>query len=227
MTSGPSDVPIRSFQDVLDQAYKVVAVDGWAAHMTLQTSAVGSAMNKVFYNNEMEGDPSAIVSTTEEAKNIALYLEKTLFFAFELVVVGDDRFIPLIINDALYFNIGWTFQKNSEFTEFFSYHLSKMNEVAILSRLSKYWTNRVSEEFGVSNAITLGYDNTMFPFCIFASGCLAAIFVGFCEWQIRCKPRPKGPLHRSNWVKIEIGGHLSQNRLELRGDPRPFRRLSC
>jgi ABC-type amino acid transport substrate-binding protein len=180
MTSGPPDVPIRSFQDVLDRKYEVVVLDGSSNQMFLKTSHEGSAMHKLYYT-AMEGNPNAQVQSNEEGKESALTRDKTLLFTSALTILGDERFIPLRLTDAIYGHSGWAFKKNSQFTDFFNYHLSQMAEDGVKSILRKRWLFRPTAEFGVSEAISLGYDNTLFPFCMVVAGIIFSVIIILCE----------------------------------------------
>jgi hypothetical protein len=180
MTSGPSDIPIRSFQDVLDRKYKVVVVDGSSNQNFLKTAREGSAMHETYYT-AMDENPSALVQSNEGGKKETLAREKTLFFVSVLSILGDDQFIALRLTDAIYGYSGWALRKNSEFTDFINYHLSQMDEDGTKSILRKRWMFRATAEFGVPDAVSLGYDNTFFPFSVVGSGCIVATIVMLCE----------------------------------------------
>ena len=49
MTTGPKELPIRSFEDILRSDYRVFTVEGGATVETLANSKPGTAMHKVYY----------------------------------------------------------------------------------------------------------------------------------------------------------------------------------
>ena len=55
-------------------------------------------------------------------------------------------------------------QPNSEYVEAVNFHLAKLDESGVTYRLWQLWTYQPLEEFGFEEAISLGYDNIIFPF---------------------------------------------------------------
>ena len=69
---------------------------------------------------------------------------------------------------------GWGIAKNSEFAGLLNHWLHKFDESGIRDRLWKWWTYKGGEQFGVDDAITLGFENITFPFLFIAEGLAAA-----------------------------------------------------
>jgi hypothetical protein len=80
---------IRSFQDVIDGNFKVVTYDGSSIEF-LKSSNPLSAKFK-YYNDNMDGNSNALVENLDQAKNILLEQENTLFYGEDLNFIDDDR----------------------------------------------------------------------------------------------------------------------------------------
>ena len=65
-------------------------------------------------------------------------------------------------------------QKNSEFTEMFNYHIFKLYEMGVMDRLKHKYVDKPNKEFGFPEAITLGYENLLFPFGFIVLGMILA-----------------------------------------------------
>ena len=96
MTSGPSPVPIRSFQDVLDRNYKVVTRPGTSNHEFLKTAAVGTPMYK-FYYGSMHDDPTSFIPKLGDALAYIQANEKTLLYAPFVNILGKSKDFEMLI----------------------------------------------------------------------------------------------------------------------------------
>ena len=102
MTTRPSPVPIRSFQDVIDGDYKVITRPGTSNHEFLKTAAVGSIMHKFYYGN-MHNDPSSFIPKLEDALAYIQNNEKTLLYAPEINILDKSKeFEMLIMEETIY-----------------------------------------------------------------------------------------------------------------------------
>ena len=101
MTSGPSPVTIRSFQDVIDRGYKVITRPGTSNHELLKTAADGSAMHE-FYYGYMHDDPTSFIPQLGDALAYIQANEKTLLYAPEINILGKSKdFETLIIQETI------------------------------------------------------------------------------------------------------------------------------
>jgi hypothetical protein len=180
MTSGPQAVTISSFQDVIDRGYKVLVLEDTSYHLFLKTAKKDSAMYKVYYNT-MHGNPDAFAGSPSDSLEIPLTREKTLLFDTALVMLIDPRYEALKITDGINGQAAWAFQMNSEFTEYFNFHLFKLEESGVMYKLNRNWTYAPKEVFWVDDAISLGYDNTLFPYLILLGGIIGAVILQLCE----------------------------------------------
>ena len=119
MTTGPRNVPIRNFQDIIDNDYKVITRPSTANSEFLRTAREGTPMLKVW--NEMKDDESRFHIKISDALNIIDNDPKTLFWAPDMNIIGNNRYEWLKIEDAVYTQAGFGVQQNSEFTQLFDY----------------------------------------------------------------------------------------------------------
>ena len=138
------------------------------------------------YRSTMLGNPDSFVQTTEESLGIPLTRKNTLLFDSTMTVVSNKRYVDLEITDGVSGQLAWAFQKGSEFTEFFSHHFLKLQESGVLLKIVRDWTYSPSESYWVPDAISLGYDNTLFPFLILLGGIVAAAFFQLIEVYDKC-----------------------------------------
>ena len=163
MTSGPKPIAILSFRDVWDGEYRVVVQEGTSNHEYLKNAEKGSAMNEVqkvqfehsclrrslcvklhifaqYYYGRMDGNPDYFVNSAADAWDQTLTRPKTLFFTSALRGLGKSQHTILKMTDSIYGHNGWTFEKNSEFTEFFNHHLFKLMENGLMNKLHRVCT---------------------------------------------------------------------------------------
>jgi hypothetical protein len=199
MTSGPADIPIKSFHDVKEQDFKVITMSDTSGHMFLKLSQPGSAMNSFYYNNMHEND-DAYIDTIEEVIDILLNTKKVLYWSSAFELAEDSRFKALIMEDSVYANHVWAFQKNSEFTEFFNFHLSKLKESGMRDRLYSTWMYRANKDFStMADAISIGYENSVLPFLLFACGIITSIVtVAFEQVKRKIKPLKNEQMYGSD-----------------------------
>ena len=71
---------------------------------------------------------------------------------------------------------GFAFQKDSEFTEFFNYHILKLEESGVLRQIrSDYFPDFVTVEIENNQAVDLGFENVSFTFVVLGFGLLFGI----------------------------------------------------
>ena len=181
MTSKKVDVPITSFQDVLDNGYHIVTVSSTSYHDYLKASREGSAMHKVYYGM-MHNDPDKFYNDTFSALEKILTDKKTLFWGDEQDILGKhDVYKALQLEDAIYVQDAWGLQKNSEYKELFNYWLHKLHVAGIKDIVWQRWTYMRNEEFNIPDADILGYENLSCPFLILVVGMFLAFVSFFCE----------------------------------------------
>ena len=79
MTAKPPGNPVKSFNDVIQEDYKILVTGSTSQLAQLKNSAPGSAKYQV-YQDQIKGNPKAFVSNQAEAIKVMKEQEKTLYF---------------------------------------------------------------------------------------------------------------------------------------------------
>ena len=177
MTSGPSDIPIRTFEDVLHHNYKVIARTSYDEN-TLASSKPGTAKLAVYRNlYEKKKDLSEALNAVIQDSD-----GKTLFYSPPIVpqTLSDkmltDKVFPLKMDDSVKAIVGLALQKNSEFFQVFNHYILKALEFGEFKRLYRnYHTDLfIKENFEMAEPQPLGWNNVMFCFyCLGFGICLS------------------------------------------------------
>ena len=181
MTTETVDIPIRSFQDVLDRGYHVITKVSSSDHAALKGAEKGSAMHKVYYNTMHGHNDKLLVDSSDLLRKITTE-EKTLLWSSGDITLGSlGLFETLQLDETKYTQTGWGIQMNSEYSELLNYWLHHLDQTGIKDRMWQEWTYERHEEFTVSDAECLGYDNIAFPFFILAGATF--ISLALCLWE--------------------------------------------
>ena len=195
MTSGPPEIGVKTFEDVLHYNYRVVA---WSRHLIDQLrdsdpdTAKHEAYNRYFGNGEEAVD---IVETIHDM--ISDSESKTLLYTQKITVIPKspyekllmDKIYPLKMDDASYNLLGYGLQKDSEFLGIFNHFLLKAMEHGIFMRLGRSIQNNfhVNEEFEMPEPQPLGSNNVMFLFILLGLGITFSLTTYICESAVRKK----------------------------------------
>ena len=112
---------------MIDNDYTVYVMADSSNEAYLKNARDGTPM-KTFYDSNMANNPAFLTKDNIEGKQVVSGLEKALYFGSTNVIIGDNSFVYLKMTDTVYGQIGWSFEKNSEFTEFFNYHIYQLFE---------------------------------------------------------------------------------------------------
>ena len=107
----------------------MIVEDSTANQAFLRSAAPGTAVHEVY--EKMEENPSYSFQPSA-ANGLALVEQSkdTLFFTSTwFVKMNANRFMALKSADSISGMVAWGFQKNSQFTELFNYHLFKLQQV--------------------------------------------------------------------------------------------------
>ena len=182
--------PLRSFEDVERQDYRVVIRTGFGnmPYNLLKNAPKGSAMKRIFDNNKyiVKQSNEEMLQEIEEGSKTILY-----HYADRLDTAG---IIELDIVEAATLPQAFAFKKGSEFFALFNYQLLKMIESSITKRIKKKWAKDPNHEYGMAEPIVLGYDNLFFPFGWLALGIIFTVPIlaveSFRKWLIASKRHP-------------------------------------
>ena len=175
MTVEPPKLNIRSFEDVIKNGYKVITEDEeWEE---LAEAPSGSAMKKVATNHIIHLFHDEEEDEALEGFFDGQYGDRVLLYGVH-DPYSDDEFekqlIGLDIEEATTKYASIALQKDSEFKEIFNYHIMKLFEMGVVDRLRRKYLFRHDEDYGLLDAVSLGYENLFFPFGIMAMGVVIA-----------------------------------------------------
>ena len=217
MTSGPSDIPIRTFEDVLHHNYKVISYSPYFGNI-LASSKPGSAKLEVYnYHFEMKKDG-------DEAMNAVIQdsESKTLFYSYPSYLMPvtpsekmlTDQLFALKMDDYVYGFTGLGLPKDSEFLQIFNHYILKAMEGGEFKRLfrSYYIDLFTKENFEMPEPQPLGSNNVMFCYiCLGFAICLSLIKVilefmikKMSKDQIPAKTNDRGDRARAATIIEEI-----------------------
>ena len=177
MTAGPGEFPIRTFEDVVHQDYKVVTWSPYYANF-LASSEPGSAKFEVHSNRfEMKNDPKeALIAVIEDPDS------KTLFMGTQNILIPAnpsekkilDRVFALKMDDSIYASTTLTLQKDSEFLQIFNHYILKALESGVFKKVYRNYhiSLFIKENFSMPEPQPFGLNNVMF--------CLTILGVGIC-----------------------------------------------
>ena len=182
MTSGTPTIPIRTFEDVIHNDYKVIVPSEYYKRI-LESSGPGTAKYEV-YKKYLEG-------ATEQEKEIIVTEPKTLMYASSISTVPFfaaerafcDQVVALDMDDSSHVMSAFGLQKDSEFLEILNHYLLKEMEHGILYRLKRryYGALYVKEQFDMSEPQPLGYGNVIFTFACLGIGMLTSLGIAMVE----------------------------------------------
>jgi len=129
----------------------------------------------------MDGNDAAFSPTPSEGKQWVLDKPKILLFETNWHEDSHEKFVALKLQDEVPISAAISLQKGSEFLHLFNYNLKKLLERGIIFKLNGDWSKKKVVDFEAPPAMSLGYDNLLFPFVIIIGGATIAVFVIVCE----------------------------------------------
>lgn len=210
MTSGPPNVPIRTFEDVIANDYEVTTWSPYYKHI-LASSKECSAKLEV-YKNRFEFIPNIF-----EAKKAVLEDPdlKTLLYAREIALISFDNPLTKILNDKLFalklddsvFTHGaLALQKDSEFLEIFNYYILKALEGGLIQRVYRnhHMELFVKENFEMIEPQPLRLNNVMFCFFCIGFGVFLSVTIVITELikKVITKFMDKNKGERKRWATM-------------------------
>ena len=203
MTSGPGDIPVRNFEDVIHHGYRVVVFNNFLK-MLLDQSEPGSARYKVYkkYIENQELDDGRGVG--EDAVEAMMSDEKTLLYAGVTSIQGMSldtirQLVILNMDDTSYAIGSFALPKHSEFLQMFNHYILKELEHGINKMIYRryhphFYTN---EHFGLPEPLPLGYQNVLFPFIFLGLGSVASLAIALVEFMNKKCHRKKKSVVRA------------------------------
>ena len=178
LISGPPEIPIKNFADVIEHEYMVTTFSDYYKTM-LETAKPGSAKKRVFDHNFKYKDPNENSIGLMEAIDEVVNVPKMLLYCGPFYILPHiqdrtlmDQLSVLKMDDVTFGTTTLPLHKDSEFLEVFNHFIIKGMETGFLERLHRrYYTDLfTSEDFGMNEPQPLGLNNVMFCFSFVALG---------------------------------------------------------
>ena len=137
LSSNFDQSPITSLKDILDLDYNLIVLKG-SANYNLMANDDGRKRKTILseiFASLVQDEPEALYESNEEAVGRLVRDPKLVDFSSRTRFEEDPRVVALKISDSLRDPLGLAFQKNSEFRDLFDYHLMKLAEAGVLSKL--------------------------------------------------------------------------------------------
>ena len=151
MTSGPPDIPIRTYEDVIHHDFKVIAYADHFKNM-LEGAGPDTAKNKIFNSffrmiKPEDQTTRAYLEASIEAMNEVVRDSKTLLLTISNINMLKsyssneeykqlmDQMLALKMDDSWFQIMTFLLPKNSEFLHIFDHYLLKEVESGVLKRL--------------------------------------------------------------------------------------------
>ena len=200
MTSEPQEINIRSYEDVINQGYKVATKPfGSKFYDVLARAPDGSAMKRIFMSDmHILTNLSCDKLFRSMKRNV-----KTLCLGDSFMAKYDDLQV-LDIAEAVPIYKGIALQKDSEFTMLLNHHLLKMFENGEILKIKHKWTAKYDQEYGMEEPVQLGYEHVLFPCSFLALGIALAVPMILGEWVTKqTLTRNRGPQNLSVMVRVD------------------------
>ena len=179
---------LRSFQDVIDKGYRVITFGKSFSVKYFKTAPEKSAMRWV-YENMMLKDESALTKDYNLLLDMVNNEPKTLLYhGYGVYQTREPRWKNLVgldVEEYANFYVSMGFQKNSEYIELIDHCIIKMQENGIRDRFLKRWMHINDQSYGISEPVTLDFENLIFPFMVLLLGVIAAAQIVLMEWVLK------------------------------------------
>ena len=195
MTSTAPNAGVSSFEDAKRHGYQVLVIDGSSHAERVKDKGLDLVML----------EPSSGTNFPELIANEMSKKPRILNFGSSLSFVGRRDIYPLQIKESLRQMVAFALQKDSEYKELFNHNMHKLNEAGILDNLAqKYLPNQRSLQADIE-AVSLGYDNVLFPSLIMLIGIAFSILISCIEKARRMMGMSVGVFKsKTVWVKQGI-----------------------
>ena len=187
MTSGPPNVPIRNFDDVIFNGYRVIVTTGYYKRVVGNAES-GTAKHEV-YKKYIE---KQVPMTLKEAMKEVLSEPKTILYNVDTTALHpkdpvdrhlSDQVVVQKMDGADKIVVGFGLQNDSEFLALFNHYLLKGIETGILNRLFKRHHSELftNEQFGINEPQSLSYSNVIFLYICLGAGVTASLIIAGAE----------------------------------------------
>ena len=173
MTFNTKTIVTETFQDILDQDMELTVFPNTFFDEYLKNSNKDTVQNKVY--QKMLKQDYMYPNDVDQALEWLNTNPRSVFFSFDNNFVLTGNLERKIVPNQKVFYDSFFFQKDSEFTEIFNYHLNRLREAGILTQTWQKWKyfgnpeTILSAEYPIEDGVvagSLGYENLLFPFAL-------------------------------------------------------------
>ena len=185
MTSGPGNIPLRNFEDVLYHGYSVIVCSSF--YREALASAEPNSAKYIVYKTYIE--PENISTIDMALKKVATDEKVVLYYGLSVLASKDaenytNKLVGLKLNE--YSLATFPLQKNSEFLQLFNYYILKEYEHGIIKNIYRkhhavFFTN---EQFQMMEPQGLSTKNVMFTFIFLGLAVCVSLLIAFAEFSI-------------------------------------------
>ena len=182
MTSETQQINIRSYQDVIDQGFKVVTPPfGTKFYDILANAPDGSAMKQI-YKSKLH---TVMDSGCKDLAGMNTNFDTLCIGAPVYGTPLNLQFLDIVEATPVYKAIA--LQKDSEFTTTLNYQMLMMFESGKLQKINHKWAAKYDMKYGMEEPVQLGYENVLFPYNFLALGIALALPMILCEFIFKGK----------------------------------------
>ncbi len=194
MTTGAQKEYPDTFAKIADEKYKVYVSRGALPEAILKQAEKGTPENIVYENHVMLFDYPTD-GNLEFINKEVLAESKQVYFGTTEEFIGDDRFKELVsFKDKVKKALHLGFQKDSDITDFFDFHLAKLIESGMVNKLVQKWHGQskpkedMSDRIFIEDAKPLGPKNLIFPsLCLVACMALSLVILIYERLKVKYK----------------------------------------
>ena len=198
MTSGPSNTPVRNFEDVIKEGYYVLPYSRYFESI-LAESDPKSKRHEV-YNRYI--DPAwNLLSRKDAIKKVAteekfLYFASENIFTFSFVQPYRHQLLVSKLDEKMHSQVTFALTKDSEFLSLFNYYIMKEYEAGIMVKLYKSYHPSLftNQQFGMPEPQPLSAKNVFFLFTWLGFGMLISSMIALIEMVTTKWFKRNGPL---------------------------------
>ena len=205
MTSGPPQVPIRSFRDVLKTGATVLTRANTGSYLRLQHARNGTAMREYYEKRIRDSDKFLVDSTVNALKRVSKLTAASnvpaFFFGWGIAYINyrdelpdnGEHFYALSLEDSVPAVVCLAFPKGSQLRPIFDSYLLKLNEWGVADKLRTKWfgesTGTPIPQSSPTQAASLGFEGVSFPFVLIAAAMTISFVIAVAErvrWRTSC-----------------------------------------
>ena len=186
MTVQKKSKGIETFEDILESGLNFHVLEGSEHINILKRSEEGSTKRQLYEN--IQNQRERFLSGYENIIDRLIQNDDAILFFLYRDFVGNEKLYTIATPNSKTYQLGFFFQKDSEFVDIFNHYLQKMNEGALIEKLWSKWSGLIQSKRPTTStrnieAFQIGYDNVLFPFALITCGITLSILILIMEWR--------------------------------------------